>query len=293
MLDDAVETLLPAQEIGVPRGWERLWNDPMRLALVGLVALGGLLPLAWMISLSVRTVAEAIRPFVWIPNAITGQNYAEIFRTYPLLQWLGNSLLVVAAAVPLTVITASLAGFALTSLPARSRNVLIGASVAALLVPAMALWVPRFLIYKTIRIYDTPLALIAPAFTGTSPLYVLVFAWAFSRVPQASFEQARLDGAGPLRVWWSIALPQVWPAITAVAVLSMVAYWSDYLSPLLYINNQNYYTLPVGVQVLQQAGTSGNTTTWPLLMAGAVVLTLPVLGLFLIAQRFFFHLGRT
>jgi multiple sugar transport system permease protein len=293
MLDDTVETLLPSQEVGMPRGWESIWNSPMRVALVGLVAIGGLLPLAWMISLSLRTVAEAIKPFVWIPSVITSRNYTEIFRTYPLFQWLGNSLLVVAAAVPLTVITASLAGFALTALPARQRNVLIIASVAALLVPAMALWVPRFLIYKTIHIYDSPLALIAPAFTGTSPLYVLVFAWAFSRVPPASFEQARLDGAGPLRVWWSIGMPQVLPAIGAVAVLSMVTYWSDYLSPLLYINNQEYYTLPVGVQVLQQAGTSGNTTTWPLIMAGAVVLTLPVLILFFIAQRFFFQLGRS
>jgi len=289
MLDDAVEGLPAVVVPGLPPGWERAWWQPTRTVLAVLVGLGGILPLLWMISTSLRptTLPAAIR-FEWIPPALTWENYPTIFQSFALGRWLGNSLGVILVAVPWTVLTGSLAGFALAALPARARTGLVVLSVAALLVPTMALWVPRFLIYKTIGILDTPLALIAPSIMGTSPLYVLLFAWAFARVPPATFEQARLDGAGPLRVWWSIGLPQVWPAIGAVTVLATVAYWSDYLSPLFYINNQDYYTLPVGIQALQQS----NPTGWPLLMAGSVALTLPVLGIFLVAQRFFFRLGR-
>ncbi len=289
MLDDAVEGLPTVAVPGLPPGWERAWWQPVRLVLTVLVGLGGILPLLWMFSTSLRatTLPPAVR-FEWIPAVLSWENYPTIFQNFALGRWLGNSLLVILVAVPLTVLTGSLAGFALATLPARARTALVAVSVAALLVPTMALWLPRFLIYKTIGILDTPLALIAPAIMGTSPLYVLLFAWAFARVPPATFEQARLDGAGSWRVWWSIGLPQVWPAIGAVTVLATVFYWSDYLSPLLYINNQAYYTLPVGIQALQQS----NPTGWPLLMAGSLVLTLPVLGIFLIAQRFFFRLGR-
>jgi multiple sugar transport system permease protein len=114
---------------------------------------------------------------------------------------------------------------------------------------------------------------------------VVLYAWAFERVPREYFEQARLDGAGAFRTWWTVGLPLVRSASTAVAVLTMVLYWSDFISPLLYVNNQAYYTLPVGVQALQQM----DRTNWPLLMAGAVVLTLPVLIMFVVAQRYFFQ----
>ncbi|HMA33098.1 MAG TPA: carbohydrate ABC transporter permease [Chloroflexia bacterium] len=289
MLDDVIQELPAELAPGLPRGWERVWWPPLHYALAVLV--GGLfvVPLAWMASTSLRPAGiPAAGGFEWLPPVLSLANYPRIFSALPLGRYLGNSILVVAVAVPLTLLTGSLAGFALAQLPARLRNGLVGVSVAALLVPAMALWITRFLVYKAIGILDTPLALIAPAIMGTSPLYVLIFAWAFARVPRDLYEQARLDGAGAWRIWWTIALPLVRPAITAVAILATVAYWSDFISPLLYLNNQAYYTLPVGIQALQQM----NRTNWPVLMAGAVVLTAPVLGLFLVAQRFFFRLGR-
>jgi multiple sugar transport system permease protein len=290
MLDDAIEDLPRDMTPALPTGWERAWWAPMNYALATLVGMLFVVPLVWMISTSLRPIGlpPATR-FEWIPPVITLDNYPYIFQILELGRFLGNSIGVVVVAVPLTLLTASAAGFALAQLPPRPRGWLTAVSVAALLVPAMAIWITRFLVYKWIGILDTPLALIAPAIMGTSPLYVLLFGWAFGRVPGEIFEQARLDGAGAWRIWWSVALPLVRPAIGAVAILSMVFYSSDFISPLLYVNNQAYYTLPVGIQALQQV----NRTNWPLMMAGAVVLTLPMLILFIAAQRFFFQEDRT
>ena len=285
MPDDAVEDLPEDMEYGLPEGWERVWWPPVNYGLAALIAAVFAIPLIWMIATSLRPLGlpPATR-FEWLPPALSLSNYPYIFQILELGRFLGNSVGVVLVAVPLTVLTASLAGFAIAQLPEQVRKGLIAVSVAALLVPSMALWITRFLVYKSLGILDTPLVLIAPAIMGTSPFYVLLFAWAFARVPRELFEQARLDGAGAWRLWWLVGLPQVRTGITAVAVLAGLHYWSDFIDPLLYLNNQQYYTLPVGIQALQQM----DRTNWPLLMAGAVVLTVPVLVVFLVAQRYFF-----
>ena len=286
MQDDAVQELPPDMTPGPPEGWERAWWAPLNYALAVGITLLFAAPLVWMIATSLRPrgLPPATR-LELIPPELSLTNYPYIFEIVQLGRFLGNSLIVVAVAVPLTLLTASWAGFALAQLSPRLKGALVAVSVAALLVPAITLWLTRFLVYKSIGIIDTPLALIAPAVMGSSPLYVLLYAWVFERLPREFFEQARLEGAGAFRTWWMVGLPLVRSATTAVAVLAMVFYWSDFITPLLYVNNQAYYTLPVGVQVLQQM----DRTNWPLLMAGAVVLTLPVLLMFIIAQRYFFQ----
>jgi multiple sugar transport system permease protein len=171
----------------------------------------------------------------------------------------------------------------MTQLPPRLQNALQGLSVAALLVPVMSLWLTRFLIYKSLGILDTLAALIFPSALGSSPFYVLLLYWAFRRIPPEVFEAARLDGCGVFRIWWSIALPLIRPATVAVGALTFVFYWSNFVDPLLYLNSQDRYTLPVALQSLQQM----HPSRWPQLMAGAVLVTLPALVAFALVQRFF------
>jgi multiple sugar transport system permease protein len=144
-------------------------------------------------------------------------------------------------------------------------------------------WVPRFLLFNQIGLNDTLAALIAPAVMGASPFYVLLFYIAFERVPRDVYESARLDGANPLQVWYWIALPLVRPAVIAVAVLSFAFFWSNYVDPLLYLRSEVNYTLPVGVQLLQQA----HRSNFPVLMAASTIMVAPVVILFAFAQRYF------
>ena len=185
-----------------------------------------------------------------------------------------NSLLIVSLAVPLTLVTGSWAGLAMARLPRRAQRFWVLVSLAVLMVPGIALWSTRFVIYRQLGWLDTPLALIAPAVMGTSPFYVLMFYRAFRRIPEATYDAARLDGAGVLGLWYRVALPMARPTAIGVALLSFIVYWGDFITPLLYLQTERLYTLPIALQLLQQFSRSD----WGLLMAAAVWATaIPVL----------------
>jgi multiple sugar transport system permease protein len=249
-----------------------------------LVAALFLLPLLWMITASLREPGlPPARTIEWLPTSPSPQNYSEVFALLPFGRYLLNSLAVVALAVPLTIITASMAGFGMALLERRARSGLVVLSVALLMVPVTALWLTRFLLFNWIGLTDTLFALVVPALAGSNPLFVLLFFWTFRRASAEVFETAHLDGAGPLTVWRRIAMPNAVPTTIAVAVLTFILYWSDFISPLLYLRDQDLYTLPLGLRQLQQL----DPTDWPLLMAGAVMLTLPAVLFFLLVQHLF------
>jgi multiple sugar transport system permease protein len=251
-----------------------------------LVALAFCLPLYWVVVASLRqTGLPPPRTIEWWPADPQWDNYRHIFQLVPMSRYALNSLLVVAAAVPLTLLTASLAGFGLAQLPERPRRQLLSASVAVLVIPAASVWLFRFQILRALGLIDSLAALVVPALSASSPLFVLLFYWGFRRIPPELFEAARLDAASALTVWWRVALPLARPTTTGVTILTFVLYWSDFVSPVLYIYNPRYYTLPVGLQILNQL----DSTNWPLLMAAAVFITLPILALFAILQRLFLH----
>ncbi len=242
------------------------------------------LPLIWVISSSLRTPGlPPPHSIEWFPSHAEWSNYRTIFELVPLGSYLLNSLLITLLAIPLTIVVASWAGFAMAQLPVRIRSILLVIAVMLRMVPVTALWLPRFVLYLQLNLIDTYWALIAPVWMGSSPLFVLIFYWSFRRTPSALFESARLDGLSAFGIWAWIGLPHARSAIVAVSVLTFAQYWNDFVNPLLYLKSESRYTLAVGLRVLQQL----DTTNWPLLMAGAAVMTLPILILFVLIQRAF------
>ncbi len=256
------------------------WRHLLALPLVALF----LVPLALLVTTSLRQTGVPLsRQLEWWPADPAWGNYAAVFGLLDLRRYAANSTLVAAAAVPLTVVAASWAGFALAQLPPRWRLGLTALSLAALMVPLSAVWLTRFLLFKEAGLIDSRLALVLPAFGGTSPFYVLLFLWTFLRIPSELFEAGRLDGAGAFRVWRDLALPLARPTAVAVAMLSFVAYWGNFIDPLLYLRSPEKMTLPYALQTLQQLDPSN----WPLLMAAAALVTAPAVLVFLVAQRAF------
>lgn len=242
------------------------------------------LPLYWSFIASLRQPGLPPPTSIeWWPVNAHWENYLTIFEILPLTTYIFNSFTVVITAVPLTLLVASLAGFAMTQLPNERRKQLFVFNVLALMVPGVALWLFRAQILRWLGLIDTFWALILPAFAASNPLFVLLFYWSYRRIPPDVFESARLDGAGAGTVWWQIAQPLARPTTVGVTVLTFVMYWSDFISPVLYIYDTSRYTLPVGVQILNQM----DATNWPLLMAAAVIMTIPILILFIALQRFF------
>jgi multiple sugar transport system permease protein len=215
------------------------------------------------------------------PTAPTTAAFDRAFELVPLWQQLLNSLTVVAIAVPVTVAVASITGFAMTRLRGRWHAVALGFTLVCLTIPAAALWVPRFAIYRSLGVLDTYVPLVAPALVGTSPLLVLLCYWSARGVPRDLIDAARLSGMGPLRVWWHVVLPHTKATAFAVGALAFVAHWSNFVEPLLYLFDTAKATLPVGLSSLRQLG----PTDVPVLLAGALIATLPPVLAFAIAQR--------
>ena len=246
--------------------------------------MGFLLPLAFMVSGSLRRAGlPPPRTPELIPDPVTLDGYARAFDLVDLPRYALNSLIVVAAAVPLTVLFASWAGFAMSQLSRRAAGILVAVSLVVLMVPLTALLVSRFALFTTLGLTNTFIPLIAPSLMGTSPFYVLLFYWSFRRLPGELFEAARLEGMGPLGVWRHVAMPLVRPVTVAVGVLAFVFTWGNFLDPLIYLFDQQRFTLPLGLRALAQL----DRQNFPLLMAGSVVATVPVIGAFLYVQRYF------
>jgi multiple sugar transport system permease protein len=247
-----------------------------------LVSLVFAMPLIWLVSGSLRRAGlPPTAGAVWMSWPPAWENYARIFELLPFGRYLLNSILIAVGGAGLTLLSASLGGYGMSQLPRRVRRLLLAFSVALLIAPVTVLWLPRFLIFSRLGWIDSYAALLAPALMGTSPLFILLFYWTYRRIPGEQFEAARMDGAGAFRTWWMVALPQARPAVLAVGVLAFLSYWNDFLQPLLYLRSQKLYTLAIGLQQLQQM----DRTNWPLMLAGGVVMTLPVMLVFWLSQR--------
>ena len=249
-----------------------------------LTAAAFVLPLVFMVTGSLRAAGlPPPRTPELLPSPLAFGNYPRAFDLVDLARYTFNSLVVAAVAVPLAVLFASWAGFAIARLPRRAERTLVALSLVALMVPLTALLVPRFVLFRSLGLIDTYWPLIAPSLIGTSPFYVLLFYLAFRRLPPDLFEAARLEGLSPLATWWRVAMPLVRPVTVAVAVLAFLVTWSNFLDPLIYLFDQENFTLPLGLRALAHL----DRQNFPLLLAGAVVATAPVVVAFLYVQRFF------
>jgi multiple sugar transport system permease protein len=251
-----------------------------------LVAVAFVLPLVFMVTGSLRQAGlPPPRTVELLPSPLAFDNYSRAFELVDIPRYLLNSTVVAAIVVPLTVLFASWAGFAMARLPARARAALVALSLAALMVPLTALLVPRFVMFRAVGLTDTYWPLIAPALMGLSPFYVLLFYWAFRRVPEEFFDACRLEGLSVLATWRRVAMPLVRPVTVAVAVLAFVFTWSNFLDPLIFLFDERKFTLPLGLRSLAAL----DRQNFPLLLAGAVTATAPVVLAFLYVQRFFLH----
>jgi len=226
--------------------------------------------------------------FAVLPPDPSFAAFGAAFELVPLWRQLGNSLFVVAVAVPITVVCASAAGFGLLLLPRRPRRALVVASLVLLVVPPAALWVPRFVLFAEAGLTDSYVPLIAPALMGTSPLFVLLFYWSFRRVPPDLYDAARLEGLSSGAVWRRVGVPLTKPTAFAVAALAFVVHWGNFIDPLLYLFDADRYTLPLGLRALAEL----KPTDFGVLMAGALVATVPAIAAFAVAQRSFLSTTR-
>ncbi|HVF19922.1 MAG TPA: ABC transporter permease subunit [Mycobacteriales bacterium] len=206
-----------------------------------------------------------------VPRGASLAAFGRISDYIPLGTLVRNSLVVLVVAVPLTVVVASWAGFAIAQLPDRTRRIAVAATVATLMVPPTALWIPRFVIYREVGALDTLVPLIAPALAATTPFTVLLAYRSFRRIPPELWDAARTEGAGAFATWRRVGLPMVPATTAAVAAITAAFHWGNYVDALLYTSSPGVRTLARAVPELGIV----DAPELPILLAGAALLVLP------------------
>lgn len=244
-----------------------------------------LTPLFWQISTSLKTSGQAQAfPPVWIPSPLQFQNYAELFARFPMATYLANSVFITCAIIFGTVVSSSLAAYGFARLRMPGRDLIFLILLSTLLLPGVVLIIPQFVMFQRLQWVNTYNPLIVPSFFG-SAFSIFLLRQFFMTIPRELEDAARIDGAGFLRTFVQIVLPLAWPAVIAVALYSFLGAWNDFLGPLLYLSDQEKYTLPVALRFLQ-----GSMRTRPenhLLMAAATISIIPCILVFVFAQRWF------
>jgi multiple sugar transport system permease protein len=252
--------------------------------LAGVLAVTFLFPLFWMASTSLKTMEQAYAfPPVWIPHPIMWENYSKIFTELPFAIFTVNSVIITVLNTLGVVLSSALAAFGFSRLRARGRDFLFVVLISTIMLPAQVILVPTFLLFKYLNWINTFLPLVVPAFFGGGAFNIFLLRQFFMTIPFEYDEAAIMDGANWFTIFWRIMLPLSKPALATVAVLNIVAVWTDFFGPLIYLNDLNKMTLAVGLSFLRGQHSSVLT----LLMAGSMFATLPILIIFFMAQRYF------
>ena len=256
----------------------------VRYAVLILLAVLFISPLIFMIVTSFKTRAGAASlPPTWWPDPFSTDAYATVLGAgtdTPVLRWFTNSMIAAAAHSALVVATSALAAYPLARMQFRGKKIVFGAIVATLFVPPVILIIPNYLIVGQLYWLDTLIAIIVP--TAASAFGVFFLRQFFLGLPLELEEAARLDGANRFQVFWKVVLPLSRPALVTLAMLAFLTNYNDFLWPVYVLFSPETQTLPAGLSTLQTA----NAVRYDLLMAGAVVASVPVLALYLGAQRF-------
>jgi multiple sugar transport system permease protein len=284
-----VSALAPAQPGEAARGLARAsvrarWAHGTVHAALLFVAGLSLIPLVYMVSTSLK--AEGLEyefPIRWIPDPVVLGNYAQAFSSVPTMTFLRNTLIVSLTTIAGELLTGSLAAYGFARLRFPGRNVLFMVMLSTLMLPYFVTMIPLFVLFKTLGWTNTLLPLIVPSFFGGRPIAIFLLRQFFLTLPTELDDAAKIDGAGFFRIWWSVLMPLTRPALATVAILSLVYHWNDFLAPLIYLNSENNFTLALGIRLFRDQ----YRTFFNLTMAYATMMTLPILTVFFLFQKYF------
>jgi ABC-type glycerol-3-phosphate transport system permease component len=260
---------------------------PRRWAIWALLVVGALImafPVYWILvtALTPGGQSQSGKFYLW-PSEPTLDNFREAFSAQPVAQWILNSLVIAAIGTVITVVVALLAGYAFAKFEFRGRNLLFGALLVTIVIPAQVTLVPSFLVVVNLRLVDTIWAVILPR--AADAIAIFIARQFMLKIPIALLEAARIDGAGELTIFRRVVLPMSGPLIGVLVILSFMGKWNDFLWPLITLQGTENLTLPVALSSMQSSGIF--ESPWGPIMAIAFLSMLPLLIVFLLFQRTF------
>ncbi len=259
------------------------------LLYVALLALGALFatPVAWMLSSSLHTLPDVFaQPYRWLPAVLQWDNYVRAVTILPVPLFLWNTIVITVPVMAATALSSALVAYGFARFRFPGRDLLFSLCLATMMLPGQVTMIPLYILFARLGWVDTYLPLIVPAMFG-SPFYIFLLRQFFLTIPKDSEEAALIDGASRLRIWWSIILPQARPALATVLIFTFIGTWNDFFGPLLYLNSPEKATLTLGLNLMKTQVLGSGVVEWNVLMAGSLLVLLPNVVLFFLAQQHF------
>ncbi|NMC83834.1 MAG: carbohydrate ABC transporter permease [Anaerolineaceae bacterium] len=242
-------------------------------------------PLFWMISSSLKTVAETNSPgIIWIPPHPTLQAYIDILHNTDFLRAYFNSVFYVTLALAGTLISIAAVAYAFSRVNWPGRNLVFFLMLSTMMIPPQALIVPQYVFFNKINWVGTFNPLIIPGYFAGGAAMVFLLRQSMAQIPKELDESAIVDGASHFQIWWEITMPLVKAPLATIATFLFVGLWNSLLTPLMYLQTIDKYTLPVYIATLYNINQT--VQPWPTIMAAAVLTTVPLMIVFFFAQRF-------
>jgi multiple sugar transport system permease protein len=237
-------------------------------------------PFLWTLITSISPgLGLTVTPALW-PENPSFAAYEQLFTELPFARVIGNSLLLAVVTTLVQLFTSTTAAYAFSRLPFRGAGIVFAIYLATMMIPLQVLIVPLFVELKTFGLLNTYLGALLPTFASAFGIFLL--RQAINQVPRELDEAATLDGAGHFRIFWTIVLPNIRPALATLTVFAFMGSWNSFLWPLVVLRKPELQTLPIAL-----AGLQGQyTTEWDVIMAGSVVSILPMLALYIFAQKY-------
>ena len=256
-----------------------------RVIIFGLlvaVSIVVVVPYLWMLSNSFKTTKETLVDSSHLfPQEFTLDGYRRVLTESPFFKWLGNSLIVTCSNTVITLFTSSLLGYVFSRFSFRGKYFLFMLLLFTMMVPAQVTMITSFILIDGIGLYDSLWALIVPAFVNAFGVYLCK--QFCDEIPRELMESAKIDGAGNFMVYWRIVLPQIRPALGALAIFTFLEYWNDYLNPLIYLSSTDRMTLPLALSYFSTQHSSDLSAT----MAASALIMIPTAIVFIIFQKQF------
>lgn len=239
-------------------------------------------PFYWLVVTSLKTDRQIFQVGKWYPDPVMWSNYTRAVNYIPFAKYTVNTLLICFASIFGTVLSCSLVAYSFARIPWKGRDALFIVVLATLMLPGQVTMIPVFLIFKWLHWIGTYKPLIVPTFFG-SAFFVFLLRQFFRSIPAELSESARMDGATEFGIYSRIIMPLSKPALATVALFTFIGAWTDFMGPLLYLNDPDKYTLSIGLQQF----VSQHGAEWSMLMAASTIMALPIIVLYFFAQKTF------
>lgn len=242
-----------------------------------------IVPFLWMVCTALKTNVELYAfPDAIFPKEPVLTNFSGVFSTIPYFQYMLNTIFISITSVVGYTLTASMVAYSMSKIDWFGRKWLFPIIIGTMMIPTQVTMIPLYMTYQKLGAVGTYLPLILPAFCG-GPYYIFLLRQFFQTVPDCLTEAARIDGAGEVRIYATIMLPLCSSALVSIGVFAFMAAWGDFFTPMLYLNNQNKYTISLGLHAFM----TDHRVEWGQLMAASTLFTLPTIVLFFFAQKSF------